>query len=130
MKLVHLLPSQAILSPGFTSHSAAALANSVSEQSVCQREGQPALSNPSYRQHLQAIATVSPRQLGYPFRRWTISWLSYHLSHECGIQLSDRQIGQALRQLGIYIQSTNTSPQDWMPPSSRVVVRNLEAEAG
>ncbi len=123
-----LLPSQTILSPGLTPSRTTATVNSVSKQSVFQSEGQPALSNPSYRQHLQAIATASPRQLGYPFRRWTISWLNYHLSKECEIHLSDRQLSQMLRQLGIYIQATTTSPQDWMPPSSRVVVRNLEAE--
>ena len=73
-------------------------------------------------QYLQVIANLSPRQLGYPFRRWTISWLNYHLSQERGIHLSDRQVGQMLQQLGISIQAANNSPQDWMPPSSRVVV--------
>lgn len=83
----------------------------------------------SYTQHLQTIANLSPRQLGYPFRRWTISWLNYHLSNEHGFCLSDRQISRALQQLGISIQAASSSPEDWMPPSSRITVGNLASQA-
>lgn len=87
------------------------------------------MTHQSHCQQLHAIANASPRQLGYPFRRWTVRWLNYHLSNEYGIHLSDRQVCQMLQQLGISIETANTSPQDWMPASSRVIVGDLEAEA-
>jgi len=89
--------------------------------------GNHAISEPyqSYIQQVWSLANRSPRQLGYPFRRWTIPWLNYHLRQEYSLQVSDRHLGQALQQLGLSIQATSTSPADWMPPRSRITIGDL-----
>lgn len=62
--------------------------------------GRPKLVNEQYLTRLKEIINQSPRELGYPFRRWTAGWLSKHLAKELGIEVSTRHINRLLKELG------------------------------
>ena len=48
----------------------------------------------------QLVAT-SPKDLGYPFSRWTGQWLSKHLSQEFNIGVSARHINRLLGEIEV-----------------------------
>jgi transposase len=63
--------------------------------------GRPRKISDEYIQRLQELTQSSPRDYGYPFHRWTASWLNKHLAKELGIELSDRHLSRLLKQLGL-----------------------------
>lgn len=69
--------------------------------------GRPKLVSDQYLDRLKEIIKQSPRELGYPFRRWTAGWLSKHLAKELGIEVSIRHINRLLKELGL---STRLQP--------------------
>jgi transposase len=71
--------------------------------------GRPKRISNDYRDRLRDLANRSPREFGYPFRRWTGQWLGQHLAQEFGIVVSDRYINYMLKQMGL---STRTAPAD------------------
>lgn len=71
--------------------------------------GRPKRISSDYRDRLRDLANRSPREFGYPFRRWTGQWLGQHLAQEFGIIVSDRYINYMLKQMGL---STRSGPSD------------------
>jgi Winged helix-turn helix len=69
--------------------------------------GRPKIVDDQYLERLRALVSQSPRDLGYPFQRWTASWLRRHLEPETGIVVSDRHINRLLKQMGL-----STRPQE------------------
>ncbi len=69
--------------------------------------GRPKAVNQKYLQRLKELASQSPRECGYFFRRWTANWLSKHLAKEFGIEVSDRHINRLLKEMGL---STRNKP--------------------
>jgi transposase len=63
--------------------------------------GRPKKVSDEYIQRLQELFHSDPRDFGYPFHRWTASWLNKHLTKELGIELSDRHLSRLLKQLGL-----------------------------
>ncbi|MEA5574028.1 helix-turn-helix domain-containing protein [Calothrix sp. UHCC 0171] len=63
--------------------------------------GRPKAINQEYIERLQELLSQSPRDYGYGFRRWTISWLRKHLAKELGIEVSDRHLKRVLKQMGL-----------------------------
>ncbi len=63
--------------------------------------GRPKVINHEYVSRLQELVNKSPKELGYPFRRWTANWLSKHLAQEFDISISDRHINRLLEQMGL-----------------------------
>lgn len=63
--------------------------------------GRPKKVSDEYIQRLQELFHSNPRDFGYPFHRWTASWLNKHLTKELGIELSDRHLSRLLKQLGL-----------------------------
>ena len=63
--------------------------------------GRPKAVNDEYLERLQELLSSSPRDYGYPFRRWTVNWLSKHLAKEFGIEVSDRHLKRLLKQMGL-----------------------------
>lgn len=69
-------------------------------------------TNPKYKARLEELVMSSPRDYGYPFKRWTGHWLSKHLNQELGIRLSPRHVNRLLKQMGVSTKaksSTNNS---------------------
>jgi transposase len=67
--------------------------------------GRPRVVTEEYLEKLKELATHSPRDYGYAFRRWTANWLQKHLTKELGIEISDRHIKQLLKQMGLSTRS-------------------------
>jgi transposase len=69
--------------------------------------GRPKVINDRYLERLRELVSRSPRDFGYPFRRWTAHWLSKHLAREFDIEVSDRHINRLLKQMGLSTKEAN-----------------------
>jgi transposase len=69
--------------------------------------GRPKTVNEQYLARLKELASSSPREYDYAFRRWTGQWLSKHLAKELGIEISACHINRLLKQMGL---STRPKP--------------------
>ena len=67
--------------------------------------GRPKAVNEEYLERLKYLVKNSPKDLGYPFRRWTAGWLSQHLAKEFGIEISDRHLNRLLKEMGLSTRS-------------------------
>ncbi|MDX2242042.1 MAG: helix-turn-helix domain-containing protein [Leptolyngbyaceae cyanobacterium bins.302] len=63
--------------------------------------GRPKIINEAYRHRLQELVRHSPREFGYPFKRWSAHWLAKHLENELGIKISTRYINYLLKGMGL-----------------------------
>jgi transposase len=63
------------------------------------KTGRPKTVSDRYLNRLRELVAQSPKELGYPFRRWTARWLSKHLAGELDIEISDRHINRLLKQM-------------------------------
>lgn len=84
--------------------------------------------NDQYLNRLKELVSCSPRELGYPFRRWTAGWLSKHLADELGIQISDRHINRLLKKMGLSTRScpTEESTLPSEPKAVEIEIRDLQ----
>jgi transposase len=92
--------------------------------------GRPKKASDEYIQRLQELIQSNPRNYGYPFQRWTASWLNKHLAKELGIELSDRHLSRLLKKLGLSTSSKKTSGEEPEPPAeleSRINIPHLKA---
>lgn len=62
--------------------------------------GRPKTVTSDYINRLKELVNTSPRELGYPFARWTGQWLSKHLCQEFKIAVSGRHINRLLEEIG------------------------------
>lgn len=94
------------------------------------RPGRPNRVNEEYLERLQTLAQQSPKDFGYPFKRWTAKWLSQHLAKELGIELCDRHINRLLKQMGLSTRATITNQETSDRVSTAgIVIRDLHAAA-
>jgi hypothetical protein len=63
--------------------------------------GRPKVVTDEYVNSLRELVRRSPQDYGYPFKRWTASWLRCHLAKELDIDVSDRHINRLLAQMGL-----------------------------
>jgi hypothetical protein len=63
--------------------------------------GRPKSVNEEYLKRLTELVISSPQHYGYPFRRWTASYLRKHLTEEFGFEISDRHFKRLLKQIGL-----------------------------
>lgn len=89
--------------------------------------GRPETVNEVYLERLQSLVRQSPRELGYPFRRWTAQWLGKHLAQELGIEISDRHINRLLKKLGLSTRSA--SLQENKATEAGITIQDLPAQA-
>ena len=61
--------------------------------------GRPKTVTSDYIDRLKQLVSASPRELGYPFSRWTGQWLSKHLSQEFNIEISARHINRLIGEI-------------------------------
>lgn len=85
--------------------------------------GRPKAATDRYLERLKELVLQNPREVGYPFRRWTAHWLSKHLSKEFDLQISDRHINRLLKEMGLSTVPQLTSPQQ--PEEKRIAIRDL-----
>ena len=62
--------------------------------------GRPKTVTADYLERLKQLMTANPRDLGYPFSRWTGQWLSKHLSREFNIEVTARHVNRLIEELG------------------------------
>jgi transposase len=93
--------------------------------------GRPKKISDEYTQRLQELFHSNPRDFGYPFHRWTASWLNKHLTKELGIELSDRHLSRLLKQFGLSNRTKEPSDETTETPpeqESRISIRNLKGQ--
>jgi transposase len=73
--------------------------------------GRPKSVSDAYLQRLRQLVSQSPRDCGYPFRRWTAGWLSKHLAQEFEIELSARHVNRLLKKMGLSTRSQPSEPE-------------------
>ena len=74
--------------------------------------GRPKVVTDEYREFLRELLDRSPRDYGYPFKSWTVSWLGKHIAKEKGLVVSQSHLKRVMREWGL---STRKSAQQ--PPS-------------
>jgi transposase len=88
--------------------------------------GRPKTVNDQYLERLKELASNSPHDYGYSFRRWTGQWLSKHLAKEFDIELSDRHINRLLKDMGLSTRPKPTPIEDTAPQGgNRLAIRDL-----
>jgi transposase len=68
--------------------------------------GRPKTVTSDYLERLKQLVNASPKDLGYPFSRWTGQWLSKHLSQEFNIGVSARHINRLIGEIEVEIKLT------------------------
>jgi transposase len=74
--------------------------------------GRPKVVTEEYIELLRELLDRSPKDYGYPFKTWTVSWLGKHIAKERGITVSHSHLKRVMRESGL---STRKSAQQ--PPS-------------
>jgi len=91
--------------------------------------GRPKTVNEQYLDRLRQLVSQSPRELGYPFQRWTAQWLGKHLAKELKIELSPRHINRLLQEMGLSIRQKlatgNDTTSQTNSGNSNIVIRDL-----
>ncbi|WP_181243847.1 helix-turn-helix domain-containing protein [Chamaesiphon polymorphus] len=72
--------------------------------------GRPKLITDEYIELLRELLGRSPRDYGYPFKTWTVSWLGKHIAKEKGIAVSHSHLKRVMRELGLSTRSQLNRP--------------------
>jgi transposase len=83
--------------------------------------GRPKIVTSDYLDRLKQLMNASPRDLGYPFSRWTGQWLSKHLSQEFNIEVTARHINRLIEEMNDEIEATKTSDRQQQVSKSRQI---------
>jgi transposase len=70
--------------------------------------GRPKVVTDEYIEFLRELLDRSPKEYGYPFKIWTVSWLAKHIAKEKGLTVSQSHLKRVMRELGL---STRTKAQ-------------------
>ncbi len=76
--------------------------------------------------------SCSPREYGYPFKRWTAGWLGKQLTDEFGIEISDRHINRLLKKMGLSTRSPlakEVTEQDGSHKEAEIAIHDLQPAA-
>jgi putative transposase len=92
--------------------------------------GRPQTINEPFLERLKELVSHSPREFGYPFKRWTAGALSKHLANEFGIEVSDRHINRLLKRMGLSTRA-NHSEATVEPEQVKdgIIIRDLQPVA-
>ena len=100
--------------------------------------GRPKTVNEKYLNRLRDLVTMSPRDHGYAFQRWTAGWLSKHLAKELGIEVTERHVNRLLKQMGLSTRKARQTDDKSSADSelkesksgnkSNIVIRNLHGD--
>lgn len=89
--------------------------------------GRPKTVTSDYLDRLKQLTSESPRDLGYPFSRWTGQWLSKHLSQEFNIEVTARHVNRLIEEMNDEARVVNTINQQHQEVgnSSHLVIADL-----
>jgi transposase len=89
--------------------------------------GRPKTVTSEYLERLKELIAASPKDLGYPFSRWTGQWLEKHLSGEFDIEVSARHINRLIEKIEVEVRlmSEVESSQDLNDRSCNLVIADL-----
>jgi transposase len=89
--------------------------------------GRPKTVTADYLDRLKELIAASPKDLGYPFSRWTGQWLEKHLSSEFNIVVSARHINRLIEKIGAEVRLVTEveSNQDLNDRSHHLVIADL-----
>jgi hypothetical protein len=93
--------------------------------------GRPKIISDAYLDRLKELVSHSPRFYGYPFERWTGSWLRDHLAKEFGLKVSDRHINRLLQQMGLSAQQRRQTTERMLVRHGQllgIAIADLEAD--
>jgi transposase len=83
--------------------------------------GRPKIVTSEYLDRLKQLMSTSPRDLGYPFSRWTGQWLRKHLAQEFNIEVTARHINRLIEEINGEIEATKTTEQQQQSSKSRQI---------
>ena len=89
--------------------------------------GRPKTVTSDYLERLKELISASPKDLGYPFSRWTGQWLEKHLASEFNIVVSARHINRLIGKIETEVRSISEaeSTQDLNNRSCNLVIADL-----
>jgi transposase len=94
--------------------------------------GRPKIVTDEYIESLQRLLQHSPRDYGYPFKTWTISWLGKHLAKEMGIEVSQSHLKRVMRDLGLSTRSpsaqaklSKAQPEKYTQSGANIFIADL-----
>jgi transposase len=89
--------------------------------------GRPKTVTPDYLERLKQLISASPKDLGYPFSRWTGQWLEKHLASEFNIVVSARHINRLIEKIEVEVRLITDvdSSQDLNERSRNLVIADL-----
>lgn len=64
------------------------------------RPGRPPKADAAYRERLAETVETPPREMGYPFSRWTLKRLAAHMKKETGVSLHHCYLREVLLDMG------------------------------
>lgn len=64
------------------------------------RSGRPPKADEDYRKLLAQVVQTPPREMGYPFNRWTLEHLARHMEQQTGVSLNHRYLSELLHKMG------------------------------
>jgi transposase len=85
--------------------------------------GRPKIVTADYLDRLKQLISANPKELGYPFSRWTGQWLEKHLASEFNIGVSARHINRLIEQIEREMRSVDRP--DHQPEAQRQSPHNL-----
>jgi transposase len=88
--------------------------------------GRPKIVTDEYIEFLQRLLKNSPRDYGYPFKTWTISWLGKHLAKEMGIEVSESHLKRVMRDLGLSTRS-KVQPEKHTQSGANIFIADLKS---
>jgi len=87
--------------------------------------GRPKTVTSDYIARLKQLVSASPKELGYPFSRWTGQWLSKHLSQEFNIGVSARHINRLIGEIEAEVKLAAVEQQHSSCRSYHLVIADL-----
>lgn len=87
--------------------------------------GRPKTVTSDYLERLKQLINISPKDLGYPFSRWTGQWLEKHLATEFNIAVSARHINRLIEKIEVGSIGEVDSNQNRNERSPHLVIADL-----
>jgi transposase len=85
--------------------------------------GRPKVVTEDYVRLLRELLDRSPKDYGYPFKTWTVSWLGKHIAKEKGINISQSHLKRVMRELGLSTRKSAQQPPS--QPSANISIADL-----
>lgn len=91
--------------------------------------GRPKIVTDEYIELLRELLQHSPRDYGYPFRTWTVSWLGKHITKVMGIEVSESHLKRVMRDLGLSTRLPKSQPEKYKQPGANIFIADLPQTA-